>query len=284
MTVWEAVFGRKKKQGGGHRSFAVDSACICHMGFVRGNNEDNFYYCGRYEKAEHFSMEKPYAARAGTENRQVFAVFDGMGGEQAGEAASYAAASAVLEKMPKRLSGPSLSELIWALNRRVCEAAEEKRVGQIGTTATILAFQDDEAYLANVGDSPAFLLRDGTMRMISEQHTDEALLRRYQVSDRKPRLTQFLGVSEQELLLEPFVTRMKVKEGDLFLLCSDGLTDLLSKDEVCGILEKSSSMSGAASHLCSEALQKGGTDNITAIVCKVSSSGTMKAGRRMTER
>lgn len=269
MGIFNAVFGMRKKNQMSFENYAVDSACICHMGYVRGNNEDNFYYCGQYESLEHYSMEEPYADKADTAKQRMYGVFDGMGGEQAGEIASYAAVKAVSENPINDLTKQGLRDFIRALNEKICKTAEEGKFRQIGTTATVLIFKDGKAHLVNVGDSPAFLFREGVMHLISEKHTDEALLRQYQIQGRKPQLTQFLGIPEQEFLLEPYIGEVNVREGDLFLLCSDGLTDLLSEYEIGRILAKKQPVRQMVKQLCSEALSRGGMDNITIIVCKV---------------
>ncbi len=269
MGILNAVFSKREKKRTLVGNCAVDSACICHMGYVRGNNEDNFYYCGQYESLEHYSMKEPYADKADTAERRVYGVFDGMGGEQAGEIASYAAVEAVSEYPINDLTKQGLKDFIRFLNEKVCKTAEEGKFRQIGTTATVLIFKDAKVHLVNVGDSPAFLFREGGMHLISEKHTDEALLRQYQIQGRKPQLIQFLGIPEQEFLLEPYIGEVNVRDGDLFLLCSDGLTDLLSEYEIGGILAKKQPVRQMVKQLCSEALSKGGIDNITIIVCKV---------------
>ncbi|MCI8489807.1 MAG: serine/threonine-protein phosphatase [Lachnospiraceae bacterium] len=250
--------------------FQIEAACISHMGRIRGNNEDNFYFNGQSLMAEHESMPEPVTGVFSSSEKIAVAVFDGMGGENAGETASYAAAEAFRKICRQtKISKTGLLQMMRTLNVQVCKKAEEEKLGQIGTTATILYFYADYAYIANVGDSPAYILRNGRLKQISEKHTNEELLRLSGLKNRTPALTQFLGIAEEELYLEPYLAGVELEAGDICLLCSDGLTDMVTKENIQAILSNHMSSRHMVTTLLETALQHGGRDNITIICCRV---------------
>lgn len=249
---------------------AVSAAAVSHQGRIRENNEDNLYFQGRILPEIHRGTEEEWGLSSGT--ALTAAVFDGMGGESAGELASYAAASCMKEIMKDtdgQMSPEDVQELCGSLNRRVLLEARQRKYSQIGTTA-VMAFFSEETYLiCNLGDSPAYLLRGGRLTMLSRPHTNEKLLREQGITDKKPGLTQFLGIDEEEFLLEPHTIQGKLQPGDVFLLCSDGLTDMVSENEITGILQKKGEPEQQIRRLLDRALEHGGRDNITIILCKV---------------
>jgi protein phosphatase len=113
-----------------------------------------------------------------------------------------------------------------------------------------------------------YLLRDSKMERISHPHTNAKLLASQNIQ-RKPGLTQFLGINPQEMLLEPYIQKISLRQGDIFLICSDGLTDMVSEQQIAKILQTEESVKEQCLHLRDEALENGGKDNITIIVCRV---------------
>lgn len=249
--------------------YDIEMSCISHRGYVRENNEDNLYFDGRILDLEHGNMEKPLVSRISTAEIVPVAVFDGMGGENAGEVASHTAA----EEFSHICKIPAMEKfyvlhMMKELNRAVCAKARKERLGQIGCTATILFFYLQYAYLINVGDSPAFIFRNGKLKQISRKHTDEELLKQTNVQMRKPALTQYLGIPEEEMLLEPYLVGMEIQAGDIFLICSDGLTDMVSEREICDILGRNEDVCQMTRELLEKALMAGGRDNTTIVCCR----------------
>lgn len=248
----------------------IEMSCISHRGYVRENNEDNLYFSGHILDLEHGSMTEPLVSCISTAGTEPVAVFDGMGGENAGEVASFTAA----EKFSNICRIPIIEKsyvlhMMEELNKAVCAKAERGKLGQIGCTATILFFHLQYAYLINVGDSPAFIFRNGKLKQISQKHTDETFLRQANVRMRKPVLTQFLGIPREEMLLEPYLVGIEIQQGDIFLVCSDGLTDMVPEMKICNILSRNTDVCQMTKDLLEKALVAGGEDNTTIICCKV---------------
>jgi len=193
-----------------------------------------------------------------------------MGGEACGAEASYLAAmtlSSIIETMPT--SHLDLDQACMKANRKICKWAQENSVGRMGSTAILMQFDGSKVELANLGDSKAYLLRKGDFRQISVDHTEEALMKLHGVTGRKPRLTQHLGIEESEMIIEPFTLEMDVQPEDRFLLCSDGLTDMVSCDNIHSLLGQNLPPAVIVEDLIKSALSNGGRDNITVIVCTV---------------
>lgn len=250
--------------------YTIQMACISHKGKVRDKNEDNFYFQNNILDMNHGSMSEALTDTVTAKEVRTAAVFDGMGGENAGEAASYAAAEKFREicRIP-RVEKSALLRIIETLNRQVCKRAKMEKLGQIGTTATMMFFHTEYAYLMNVGDSPAYILRGGSLKLISEKHTDEKMLKLSGIKNRKPALTQFLGMPREEILLDPYIVGMGMREGDVFLICSDGLTDMVPEPAIQKILKQQKEPSRMVQALLEQALLAGGMDNVTIICCKV---------------
>lgn len=250
--------------------YKVEAACISHMGYIRENNEDNFYFKGRFLNREHGTMKEPLTDIFSTGNIHSAAVFDGMGGENAGETASYVAAQTFSDACHiQNISKSGFKKIIDALNTEICSEAEKENLGQIGTTATVLFFDGNFVYITNIGDSPAFILRSNRLKLISEKHTNEEFLKLSNMKNKRPALTQFLGIPKYEMLIEPYIAGMEMQTGDVFLICSDGLTDMVSEEEIQRILSEHMNADDMVMRLLEEALLKGGRDNVTIICCKV---------------
>lgn len=248
----------------------LSAACGCNMGRVRKNNEDNFYFDGRSLPEENRGLSGCIAKKVFLENDVIMGVFDGMGGEEYGEKASFAATEIMKEKADqcRRYTVGSrsfLSQLCIDMNRAVCERQKELYVTRMGTTAAILLFVPDEVYACNLGDSRIYRLRDNELSQISVDDTEPIP----EGVHRKAGLIQFLGIPEDELSLEPHIVKCELKRGDQFLICSDGLTDMLSNLEICSIIRQHVSVKQSVEHLISRALQQGGRDNVTVIVIRI---------------
>lgn len=196
-----------------------------------------------------------------------FGTFDGMGGEAQGELAAYIAASE-LRNAATFSPEVEMTDVLQLANSKICNEARHRNCGVIGTTAAILSFDSTSACATNVGDSKIYRFRNGNLSQVSTDHTDKALLARYGIQTRKPRLTQHLGVDPAEMILEPSVWKDAISPNDCFLICSDGLSDMLSEQEISSLLTITSPVS-CVDNLINRALHNGGRDNVTVIVIRV---------------
>ena len=216
------------------------------VGRVREGNEDSF------------TAEDP-----------LFAVADGMGGHQGGEVASSTAVEILAT------GDAPLEELVRKANDEVFRrAAKDPALAGMGTTLTALRHEGSVLRLAHVGDSRAYLLRDGTIQRLTKDHTvverlvDEGRLTADEADIHPQRsiLTRALGVDEA---LQVDQGAIEPRTGDRLLLCSDGLTGMVREDAITRILSDQADPQEAANALVEAANQAGGQDNITAVVIDV---------------
>ena len=170
--------------------------------------------------------------------------------------------------------------IIQSMNNAVCAEAEI-RFNSMGCTAAMLMFFENHVYLSNLGDSPIFRFRGGKLEQISVDHTDAEMLKKQGITKRKPHLTQCVGISPEEMTLQPYYYEERTKIGDRYLICSDGLTDMVSKEEIAKTLFEMKEIEQCAEVLIQKALDGGGRDNITVLLVdivdgEVSSNATQK--------
>lgn len=264
----------KRQMFGMEEGVRIESACISHLGKVRERNEDNLYYVGRILPLAHNQEMEMKKWSDTSEKLQTVAIFDGMGGENAGDLASYTSASefrtrckALMrdQKMPDK---GQISQLLVDVSNAVFQEAKKGHYKLIGSTATIFFMRGEKGVLANLGDSPMYRVRDGQMELLSLAHTDAELLKQQGIS-RKPALTQFLGIDAKEFLVEPYIREVSLKSGDQYLLCSDGLTDMMADEEIEQILNQKCGVSDKLDLLLHSVLERGAKDNTTMILCEV---------------
>ena len=250
-------------------AYQIEYAYTCHMGKVRANNEDNFWCCGEHLMSENQGTEGILAGKTRQRDLPVLAVFDGMGGESCGEIAAYLAASTCGEFYQKNKNGirkdPEifLEQCCKDMNRAVCAYGEENKVRSMGSTAAMLAFARDSVYTCNLGDSRIYQSRNGQFVQLSTDHVIPGGL------FGKAPLTQYVGVPEDYMTLEPSIEEADCSEGTRYLICSDGMTDMLSDGEIADILTREISVQEAVGILLDRALKKGGRDNVTIVLCEI---------------
>ena len=204
----------------------------------------------------------------------LFAVYDGVGGAKYGDKASFCAASETkifidnLRKDEYDSEESMLNALCIYLNAKVYEMSLNYEGSMSGTTFAALYFDNDRVWSCNVGDSRCYRLRNGVLEMLSMDHDEDMFSANKVKRKRKARLIQCLGMNPKEGLIEPFITSDERKEGDVFLICSDGLTDMVAEPDIAEILRKDDKTQTVASELIEMALTNGGKDNVTAIVCR----------------
>lgn len=252
-------------------NFLLDAAVCASVGYRRRNNEDNFYFAGTVLPEENRGQEEPLAMGGELDCPVTFGVFDGMGGEKDGQTASFMAAEVcsryAADRLNRKETSPArfLSDMVAEMNAKVAKEAGS-RAERMGTTAVILYFENEEIRVCNVGDSRAFRIRKGVLQQISKDHTDAELLNKLGVTGRKPSLSQYIGLDPEELTVEPFLAKAPLKDGDRFLICSDGLTDMVSNEEILAVIEKNSSCGETVRELVQTALLHGGRDNVTVLL------------------
>lgn len=261
-------------------AYQIEYAYTCHIGKVRNNNEDNFWCCGESLDSENKGMSHIRSGRAKQTELPLLAVFDGMGGESCGEMAAFLAAESCgqyyNEKKKKFSENPELfmNELCNQMNHAVCSYGEQNKINSMGTTAAILAFGSEEVYSCNLGDSRIYEVSPtGQLHQISQDH----VLGGGRFG--KPPLTQYLGIPEESMGLEPTIISQQAEIGTRYLICSDGITDMLSDGELADILTREISVSETVELLVERALIKGGRDNITVILCELAEQKKNWIGR-----
>jgi serine/threonine protein phosphatase PrpC len=236
-----------------------DVAGVTHIGKVRKENQDGFL-------AERFNGKA-------TKDFLCLAVADGMGGHQKGRLASEQAIEVVRHSLSDTTDAPT-SKLCVAI-----EQAAHQTVGKIaiegetvGTTLTLLLIQDYRGYIAHVGDSRVYRLRDGQLVQLTED----------QVWDEKSeyglQLRQAIGVGEKVV---PDALDIDLQDGDWLLVCSDGLHKFVAHDSLEKTLNKASKVDRACSQLLDLALEAGGRDNIAIALGRIgNTSGTKSPSQK----
>ena len=226
---------------------------VSHTGRKRRHNEDA-YVC-----------EPP-----------LFAIADGMGGARAGEVASSLAAAAVQAGEANGDGKDRVAALIQAANRSVYErSSQDAEVAGMGTTMTVALVEDAGVTFGHVGDSRAYVLRDGSLEQLTDDHSLVAELVRggklsAEEAEHHPQrsvITRALG-TDPDVDVDTFT--VDPREGDVFVLCSDGLTDMVGDDEIGEVLSaQRERLDVAAEELVRRANKAGGQDNITVIAFEI---------------
>lgn len=230
---------------------------------------------GQTKPVEQEEMEQ---SGSSGQNAQAFAVCDGMGGETSGEMAAEMAVETLKEYAPEHLF-QRWRDYVADANERICRY-QERCGATVGTTLSAVVLDGNRACAFNVGDSRIYLLRGGQLQQLSYDHTEfqvmveAGVLKKEDFSRSKAhnRLTQHLGISSQEMELEPNIVILDMlKEGDKFLLCSDGLYGVVPDEILQDSLLHSESPERTCDELIGLALNQGSRDNITAMVIAVHS-------------
>lgn len=238
----------------GRARLRVTGGILSHAGLVRDTNEDAVSYVLDGERGA------------------LAIVADGMGGHSAGDVASRMAAETV-ERLYFELGGPPpavLAEAFAAANRAIHEqSVRDPSCRGMGTTCTALVLRDGAAYLAHIGDSRAYMWRDGGLKQISEDHSLVAELVRDGVltasqAANSPQRHVILRALGPDPIAQPeiWADGLPVQAGDLFVLCSDGLTDLVGEDAIADMVSRLPPREACAA-LVQSALAAGGTDNVS---------------------
>lgn len=245
----------------------IEAICMSNRGLLRPHNEDNFLFCEkvREEDPECTSIQM-YTPRLKSKNL-IVGVFDGMGGMAHGERASLTAANCFLNQKCAKQLHQAFPILCKKANGLIQEQNEQYK-DESGTTAAVIGFEFRKAVICNVGDSRVYRKFRGNLEQLSKDHTDKALLESMGITTREPRLMQYLGMGDH-MDVHPTVITTGFKPGELYLCCTDGLYSMVPDSELSLILDESAPLQTIGNNLMEAALQAGGMDNITFVVCRV---------------
>lgn len=226
---------------------------ITDIGRMRPINEDSYY--------------------APQEGERFCAVADGMGGHNAGEVASAMAVQVFSEIMREvgYISAEALCDAVERANEAVYQAAlENEGMSGMGTTFSALAEQGGDVFLAHVGDSRIYLVRNGAIMQVTTDHTlVEEMVQKGMLTPREARFHPRRNIITRALGTEPWVEvdsiQLSARPGDAFFLCSDGMTNYVEEREILRTAMSDMDWPEKLRHLVNIALENGGADNITGL-------------------
>jgi len=247
-------------------SYKITASGLSDLGLVRENNEDVW-------------AELP--------EEKFYVLADGMGGHQAGEIASQEAVYTFLEIIRKILSlstrklnlkemKQTIKRSIEEVNRTIYEMGKSDiHLIGMGTTFCCIHFHQEGVIFAHVGDSRIYRFREGTLAQLTKDHSLMSELVDMGYLD-EPEAKEFLykniltKVIGSESKVTPSIESCDIKPGDIYMMCSDGLSDLLKRDEIESVIrENAKDLDAATRALIAEAKAKGGYDNVTVVLLKV---------------
>ena len=256
-------------------SLCITASALSHAGKVRINNEDNYYLQGHIrENVEQKQVKYSCAAQG---NRFLAAVADGMGGEEYGEYASLFAVQSLRPCSFDKTEKTAMDSMEEA-NFHICSAIQNNGGKRMGSTLAALYMDDGKALCCNIGDSRCYFLRDGKLFQLSTDHNkakrmvELGVLTPEQAARHPSRheLTQHLGIFQEEMRIQPaFSPVVELQPGDRFLLCSDGLTDMVTNSSIASCLAGGGTPEEQAFSLVQRALDAGGRDNVTVLVIQI---------------
>jgi PPM family protein phosphatase len=238
----------------------VSNKIICiglsHAGYVRDHNEDSWI--------------------ADSEN-QICIVADGVGGSQAGEVASSFVTKrlyASLNNNEEEITIQSLTPLLRSINSELLDLAKSNYGYKgMGSTLVFIIKQSETILVGNIGDSRAYLLRNGALRQITKDHSvvqemlDMNTITPQEAFDHP--MKHYLTMAMGNASINPDIFEMEMQDNDILMLCSDGLTDMVTDTEIESILTKEKSIDKGLIALRDKALNNGGVDNISIILAAI---------------
>jgi PPM family protein phosphatase len=273
-------------------SIAIDIAACSDVGLVRKNNED-FYLASDLNTGQSLGdLYEDEQALGGL--YLLLAVSDGMGGHKSGEVASRLAVTVLrdrLIKLPRRIR--PYDRLVQAVEEANYQVYRKSRSNAehfgMGATLTAALIEGNKVYIAEVGDSRAYLIRDGRIKQIT---TDQSLVEVFvsrglltatdaEKSSNRGILLQAIGTKED---IQVAVTSLTLQNDDSLLLCSDGLSNKLKSKELLEITARRETVQAACQDMIVAARKRGGEDNITSLLARFSSEHLISksAGRKIT--
>lgn len=241
----------------------VNGVGLTDVGCKRTNNED------------------AYLVR---EDLQLFVVADGVGGAAAGEVASQIFVDSCEREFSQYSGwsedyGPLIRRCYGNANQNILDHSKQHpETKGMGCTAEVITFRNGEYFIGHVGDSRAYLVRDGILQQLTTDHSyvqeqiELGLINKEEAETHWLRNAIYRAVGHIDEL-EVDILNGKLREGDIFLLCSDGLTDMVSDEEILEIASENLPLMTRVNRLIETAKKYGGLDNITAVLCQVNTGG-----------
>ena len=239
---------------------------ISHQGNIRAKNEDNAYINGKYRKEVE---ELIWEYKEEFSDNALLAVFDGVGGECGGETAAQ-----TMDEYNNGCFTKNIMDYIYEVNFRISTHTINRKMA---TTYAALSIENNIYCFSNIGDSKGYLCRNGKIRKMTKDHNtvqllvEEGLLTEEQAKKHPQRhaIYQALGMQEEDIEPEPYISeKQNAQEGDLLLLCTDGITDMITEAEIEEIL-LDKMIQNKVEVIVDKAMENGGKDNITALIVEV---------------
>jgi PPM family protein phosphatase len=265
----------------------VQVYAMTDVGLTRDHNEDAFLVAN-LSGGEPLHFDRLIEQKADAKGT-LFMVADGMGGAAAGEIASATAVDVVLRHLRDQLSArgsTSPEEFVTAVSRAAevanwsifRYAAGHPDLRGMGTTATIVSLLGDTLYLAQVGDSRAYLLREGeAIQLTKDQSLMQKLIEAGELTEEEAEHSERRNIILQALGPEPALkldlTQQRVRRGDILVLCSDGLSGLVKADEFVRAFDEEVDLAAACERLVALANDRGGPDNVTVVAARFEGEG-----------
>lgn len=258
----------------------IRAAVVSHKGCERDNNEDNFFFNGDLMPLA--DMDKGACiVQEFDDANQLYAICDGMGGANLGERAAYISVRQMVnfaETFAQGAVQQNIEKFSNQISQLVADDAKKNHARIEGTTLAMAAIVKQVLYVANVGDSRVYRMRDGELKQLSDDHSEVNRMRAAGLlTEEQARkatnnnvITRYIGMDASKRPVEfAYQSKHTVVTGDKILLCSDGVCDLLSRAQMAGVIQNAASPAEAARNLVMYSLELGGKDNTTAMVLEV---------------
>ena len=237
--------------------YKIDYAGICFNGLRRKINQDNICFNGQYLPIIHSDILTPISGSFQNNKDEIqFAVFDGMGGEEKGELASFVAAKTYAKNKNDNPYG-----ICSILNNAILQQGKIHGLTRTGTTIVSIEFKKNKISGLNVGDSRCYYYDGNELKQLSVDHTENGIFS-------GGALTRCLG-DKNPKMSEPDVFEKEYSDGDIYLMCSDGLTKLVSDSKIEKILEENKSLEEKCTMLKEVVMLKGAVDNTTIVLFQI---------------
>src|SRR5213083_1259844 len=281
------MFGRSSA-----KPIKVEVFAKTDLGRTRDHNEDRFLVADLSRREA--SLQPAVRVHQIGERGSVFVVADGMGGAAAGELASEMATETIYSQLVRAWGGERevtpqrfayrLKEAVEVANSRIhAHAKAHPEVRGMGTTTTAVGVLGDHVYLSQVGDSRAYLIRNGqAVQLTKDQSLMQRLVEAGELTEEEAAQSERRNIILQALGPDPKVkvdlTYQEVRRGDILVLCSDGLSGQVKKEEIAEVVSSTPDLSAACDKLIALANERGGPDNITVVIARFDGEGLRSAG------
>lgn len=209
--------------------------------------------------------------------QNLLIVADGMGGHRAGDYASRLCVETMVQSLEKSAHKTPVSlfeEAVTAANKAVFEeSASHVEYEGMGTTVVACTLEENTLYIANIGDSRLYLIRDGIEQITDDHSLVEEMVKQGNITESEARIhpqkniiTRALGINEE---VQADFFEIDVEQGDVIMLCSDGLSNMIEDEDMEYIVKNSDTLQTAAESLVARANENGGNDNITVVLAEV---------------